>query len=112
MKTYTLLLWWEVPENLSYYMLPNDVLTDEQVLLLNDAHGHFVNGSNEDNAHIGMWFVYASVAKAIYKNDYISEVQKYGIKAEWVSIFEQYKVDALKPIEENITRVVQCGFFM
>ena len=42
-KTYTLLMWEEVPEDTKLFLLPNDTIDDEALQVLRKANGKYIN---------------------------------------------------------------------
>ncbi len=120
---FTLLVWEEIPENTSFYLIPNEELAiDNRLELLKKAHNTFVN-AQEDNE--GLRFLNAALCPEEHINDdsYFDDgfTTHHGgerIKRceptprEWRCIFAKYKQDSNNVVEADISRVVLSGFIL
>lgn len=114
-NTNTLLIWEEIPEDTTLYLLPSEV-ADKYLDLLTQAHNKFINFSDYNE---GLAFLNAALCdeEHIDDNEYFEDENGIsnktpGIKAkkEWRCIFAKYKVDESLPLEANISRVILSGF--
>jgi len=97
---YTLLVWEEVPENHTFYLIPDSVVVTEFRKWLNEAHGHFINS---DETNDGMKFLNTALAE--------SDPEK-GFETH-LGIFRKYKHTSKGPIvNKHITHVYLSGFVM
>lgn len=122
--TYTLLIWEEIPENTSLYLIPNNILSEEQAALLKDANGKVINCNDQCDS---LDFLNVALVEEKYKDD-----EKYwanfscgggwstNMLQENKCIFAKYKVgdresNSLCPrgfaiLRPKITDIVMSGF--
>lgn len=99
----TLVIWEEVPETTKLYVIPNNLLTEERLELLQQCAGTFVNTDSEKEATI--WLMETLTEEREYcTNESVPESEK--------CIFAQYKIDAKEVIIADISRVVLSGFML
>lgn len=106
---FTLILWEEVPENLTLYLVPDEGLTpeDEELLLL--THGHLINASDvpED---VGVALDTLSDALTD-RDDCLSERNPPG--SRWAKRFAKYKIEGGRlPEGTLISKVIKTGYYM
>lgn len=110
MKTYTCLIWEEVPENTKLYLIPNDQLDDGDHAILTVAQGNFINAINqtpEQNEAL------TCVANALCeKEEFLDEEHLKGTK--WAMRFVSFKKDITNsPITGVLVdRIYHCGFLL
>ncbi len=126
MITYTLLIWEQVPEETTLYLIPNTkVEKDNRLELLRLAHNNYINASVEN---YGLRFLNAALVPFEHINDdeyfddgYINKLVNGSwtkIKAheptpvKWRCVFDQYKVDSAIIEDSHITRVIVSGFIL
>jgi hypothetical protein len=99
MKAYTLLVWEEIPEKLSFYLIPSESMTDDIVTHMNMAHGKYINA---DTMNSGMqWLM-----EVIYTEG-PNDVPHRG----WL---QQFKVSTDEPLTPShpIKLVYMSGFIL
>jgi hypothetical protein len=94
----TLIVWQEVSENYTLYVVPNSI-ADNYINLLNEANGKLIN---PDEYYNGLSFLYNAIRDNV--SDCDSEVS-----SKWHCVFAQYRVSSEKPIDTNISRVIMSG---
>lgn len=99
--TNTLIVWEEIPEKTTFYLVPNSVLDERRLKLLNLAAGTFVNTECESAATI--WLMEA-----------VSDKREYceNVPEEDKCVFAQYKVSSDEPLVADVTRVILSGFML
>lgn len=98
---HSLLVYNEVPENVSFYVIPNSVITERQRHWLHQAHNKLVNN---DEMNDGMEFLCAALQE---NESYVAEGWK-----EFAGIYHQYKLANECPFKLPINRVYYSGFVM
>ncbi len=120
---FTLLVWEEIPENTSTYLIPNTELEiDNRLELLKKAHNTFVNASPDND---GLRFLNAALCPEEHVDDdtyfddgFTNHNGGERIKRceptprEWRCVFAKYKQNPDEVIEADITRVIISGFIM
>ena len=104
---HTLVVYEEVPERTSMFLIPNDVMEQNNWLpLLLQANGKFVN--NDDNNE-GMDFVVAATMQEKYRNtDSFDE----GTPKEWRCALTAYRKEPTDLLDVRISRVIFTGFIL
>ena len=111
-KHYTLLVWWQQPAGLSYFAIPDHVLTGSDRALLEDAHGRFLNGPLQergDESHLGLWFAWATVSEKLDSNESVQLLKRGQVRRGWIGMFCHYEICASDVADVRTTRVIQCG---
>ena len=54
---YVMLIWEEIPENIRVYLIPTVELSANHYMLLDEAHGHYVNGEKDWDKNDGLAFL-------------------------------------------------------
>lgn len=104
---HTLLIWEEVPERTSLFLIPNTVLTEEERKILHTAHGHHINADE----------VTKEEDKALsYINDALCENKEHcspsSKRGGWATKWHKHKTED-RPLENvGVTHVYRCGFVM
>lgn len=105
-ESYTLLVYSNLPEDVHLYLIPNDEITTEHLLLLMEANDKLVNN---DDLNPGMEFLMAALT--VEAKDCNPDVPK-----EWHCIWNKYKVGKVPLVDSNlhapITRVFKSGFIL
>lgn len=100
-KTYTLIIWEEIPEQTKLFIIPNEV-ADKYRHFLDQAHNTYIN-INEMND--GLCFLNYAVNK---NNDNEEEEDN-----KHKNLFLQYQINYDMPlINQNITYVYHSGFVL
>jgi len=109
MSTFTLLIWEEVPENVSLYLIPNDDLTPEDVGILHKAHNNYIN-SVHTVARAG--HALDAISNALCENPkYLGD--EHPIGSRYACAWGKYKQSPDLPIQNTmITSVIRCGFLL
>lgn len=108
-KTFTLIVWASLPDTIDTYLVPNDVLVAEHREFLRQAHGKYINSTqdlrHEDISNDGLAFLNAALSP---KKEYVSEDE--GMY-QWACYLYEYKIAS--PIEDVvITHVYSSGFIL
>lgn len=104
-EVYTLLVYSNLPEDVHLYLIPNDKVTMEHLLLLMEANDKLVNN---DDMNPGMEFLMAALT--VEAKNCNPDVPK-----EWHCIWNEYKVTDMLPLSNltgTITRVFKSGFIL
>jgi hypothetical protein len=103
-NTYLLIIWEEVPESTSLYLIPSKDLTKEEVDTFHLCHGHFINlvDTPEDAEkalqEVNLWLSPGYVSKDLTEPE--GKFHKYKI----------HKEDGY--LRADIKQVVLCGFML
>lgn len=108
---FTLLIYENIPENTNLYLIPNEMLTTQQLDLMKQANGKYANSDEEND---DMAFLNAALCDT---PEYLAEdAPDYALDLNRVGVFVQYLVGERgveNPIEGvNITRVFMSGFVL
>lgn len=124
MSDYTVLVYEEIPENSSIYLIPNEeVEKDNRWQLMRLAHQKFIN---QDESNEGMRFLSHALVdeKHIDEDEYFDDgytnypggeriLEREPAPREWRCVFAKYRQDADKVIEGvTVTRVIVSGFHL
>jgi len=100
MNTFTVVVWEEIPENTTLYLIPNEIINNNIRDVLRMAHGHFVNQTDSEEGE------YA----ALKLSDAFGEKES-ASDPEWGGKFKEYKFDGA--IEnKTVTHIYVSGFLM
>lgn len=108
-QSQSLLIWEEVPETVHLYLVPDEIITQEQRELLKEAHQNYINARGSENNR-GLAFLNAAF--------YGGEEGQSGVDGEFesvVGIFKNYKVEnspGQPLLGQHITNVYQAGFLL
>lgn len=106
--TFTLIIWWQPPEECDAYLIPNTEIGAEELAVLDNACGNLINLDDmfeEEQRDT------TRLSDAFCANpDHLSEENPKGSK--WAGRWASCKADLSKPVLANITRVIQTGFAM
>lgn len=104
-ETYTLLIWQLIPESTSFYLIPNEEVSEHRDHFT-DAHGRFLNSDAETD---GMRFVASAISS---KED--DDIQyAYEEFEEHIGKYAQYIQCSDSPItNKHITHVYMTGFLL
>jgi hypothetical protein len=108
--TYTLLIWEEIPETTHFVLIPNTDLDAEDLSVLRQAHGCFIDGLTEtETQRKALDYLNAALAM---NPECLPESHPEGSK--WAMRWTKYVRDAHdSPIEEKIiTHVFLSGFVL
>src|SRR5262249_25245519 len=105
-KTFTLIVWEEVPESTKIVLIPNDVLMDLDVEIFRTAQGRYINLDNTPEQEKAL----DCINNALTSDEgCLSEDHPKG--SRWAMRFAEYLQEFDKPIEDKmITRVFVMGF--
>lgn len=107
METFTLLIWEEVPENSTLFLLPNSELTEEELNTLEKVNGKYCNSvgcSEEETTEL-----LKLNAARVNKEKYLDEDHPAG--SFWAMRYLKYKIEPSR-INCHVTNVVKCGFIL
>ncbi len=107
---YTLIVFQEIPEHTNFYLVPNSVLTEEHVRLLEDANNVIVNC---DDSNDGTEFLSMALLPKNLEGDAEDSSPFYADRC----LFADYRLgdDELPNTdfsEKPITRVISTGWMM
>lgn len=101
MNNSTLLIWEDNPDNIVFYLIPNEV-ADKYRMQLEEAHGTYITFVSENDA---TRFVFSAISEYEYDDDYVCE----SLEATH-GIFKSYKLEGASPIiGANINSVYLVG---
>lgn len=117
----TLLVWEQIPEETNFFLIPNEVLANNNWQdLMKQANNTFINVSDEND---GLRFLNAALLDEKYIDDDsmfddgYTMIKHERVKTheatpkEWRCVLAKYKLDKNVVIEnENISRVILSGF--
>lgn len=108
-ETFTLIIWEEVPEETSLYLIPDSILNNEDREVLKVSHGNYINHTKSTDEQ--------EKALDCLSNAFCREPKYLGedhpVGSRWAMRFIDYKLegDALE-INKYITKVIRCGFLL
>jgi hypothetical protein len=99
---HTLLIWESVPENIDFYLIPDDAMQPEWIKKLTTAHGHYLNGArNSVDVDDALSWINGAIAPDEYADEEVDNV------------LHIFKTEMEQPLmNANISRVFYCGFIM
>lgn len=98
----TLIIWENVPESLTLYIIPNEI-ADKYRNFLEQAHGTYINSGKENE---GTNFVNNAIAEGKYE-------EYEGSNEDYHGLFASYKVNGEAPVAGvDINYVYYTGFLL
>jgi len=94
-----LVLYEEVPERLTLYLIENP--TEEELQALDEANGTYVNSDTQNQSTL-------NVSSAFSLDDYKNEYE--GVDTGWPCKWNKCKI--ITPILKSVDRVYNVGFFL
>jgi hypothetical protein len=106
MTLHTLLIWEWNPENIQVYLIPNDQLTEAQSVLLERAHGYYINGNGNCLDNTGLAFLNQALLEDTPQNREDNKGEQY---VENIGMLVQYaKYDRAKDAAASVLNNVQA----
>lgn len=125
MVLHTLLIWEWNPENLQVYLIPNNVLTEEQSVLLEKAHGYCINGNASCAENDGLAFLNVALLEDTPQSREDNKQEKYVGNIGMLCQYRKYdqnvdrEASVLNKVQTFtdtggvlISRVIVSGFYL
>lgn len=109
MKTYTLLIWESVPESMNLYLIPDEILDQDDQGLLESTNGHYLNSLDiPDNVRDAVDTLSDALSE---KPEHLSAKNPPG--SPWAQRFVSYQIEAGPvPIGTTLSKIIRTGYLM